>query len=560
MDNLTLLQTLTILLGINAIFTYIISNNIEVDVAQRWRWSSILIFSGTILLLSQGVFPYWISIIFSNFLVLLGFYFQMSAALHFEIKSVRYEKFVIAATTAMYLVGFYYYTFVDFNTTSRVIILSALIFLLYVISIAVLYLKTRNLWSLISREVWLLFYFSCLFFLARSVITVIEVMTEHRIHSLFDKDLLTSITFLYSIIHHSVFLNGMFKATLRDKNLILTRDKNRFTYLFEFLNDTAKHLDLLSLYKSIESVLRKSFGVPTGAIYLKDKDKSEYSHTMAYIFNELGLPISEVKTFKMGEGLSGQAVEQQQVVIVDIDHYPNQNVASEFKNKGVTHLVSIPLIVSNDILGAITIVYSIDEIKEELFDKKFLRYLGEQISLVLYNAILYNQLSGVANTDFLTGLYNRRKLQELFYLEGKRNKRKNRVLTVALIDLDFFKKINDTYGHECGDDVIKNMAAVLKDCCRDTDYICRWGGEEFLVLFVETSLTQAVIAAERIRIMFSQTTCECMNGATVTASIGLAEMANENETLDEITFRADIALYQAKNNGRNQVCSAENSK
>ncbi len=557
MDNLTLLETLTILLGINTVFTYMISNNIDIDVAKRWRISSIFIFLGIALLLSQGYFSYWISIFISNLFILLGYYYQMSSALHFEVKSVYYEKYIIFLTVLFFSVGFYYYTFIDFNTSARVIILSFIIFLLYLFFIFVLLIKTGRFYSFVSKEVWLLFYCSCVFFLARSIITIIEYKSEISIHSLIDRNLLTSITFLYLIIHHSVFLNGMFKATLREKNAILKCDKDRFTYLFEFLNDTAKHLDLHSLYKSIESVLRKSFGVPTGAIYLKNEGHSEYSHTMAYIFNELDVPINQVKTLKFGEGLSGIAVEQKDVVIVNVDDYPNKEISKEFKDKGVTHLVSIPLMASNEIIGAITLVYALDQIKKGLFDKEFLQYLGEQISLVLHNAMLYKKLSGLANTDFLTGLYNRRKLQELFYLEEKRIKRTYNKLTVALIDLDYFKKINDTYGHECGDEVIKTMATVLKTSCRDTDYICRWGGEEFLVLFVETPLSQALIAAERIRSLFAAETFKCMKGASVTASIGLAEMKNADETLDELTIRSDKALYEAKNNGRNQVCCSD---
>ncbi|MCE0494268.1 sensor domain-containing diguanylate cyclase [Vibrio salinus] len=519
--------------------------------------SSILIFFGCILLLSQRYFNYyWITIILSNGFLLFGFYYQVSTALCFEIKKIPYENFVVLSILILYGVGFYYYTFIDFNTMFRVLIVSIISFMLYFFSIACIFQKKGLFLSLISKEIWMLFIFSCAFYLVRITITIAEYLSDYRLHSLFDKDVLTSLTFIFLIVYNTIFLNGMFNATLRDKNRLLKQDKNRFTHLFEFLNDTAKHLDLQGLYKSIESILRKSFGVPSGAIYLKDEGHGEYSHTMAYLFNELELPINQVKTFKMGEGLSGKAVEQEKVIIIDIDSYPNKELAEDYKSKGVSHMVSIPLIASNEIIGAITIVYSIDEIKKELFDKKFLLYLGEQISLVLHNAILYNKLSGLANTDFLTGLYNRRKIQELFHIEEKRFKRNNKALTIALIDLDHFKIVNDTYGHECGDEVLKCMANALKKSCRDTDYICRWGGEEFLIIFVETTLANAKIASERILTVFSTTTIECTQDTSVTASIGLAQKNCVDETLDELTIRADKALYEAKSNGRNQVrCS-----
>lgn len=554
MDNITLLETLIILVGLYAIFTYAISSNINSDVAKRWRISSIFIFLGTILLLSQGHLSYWISIILSNYLILLGMWFHISCVLHFEIKTSPNEKIIISVITLIYGVCSYYYTFFDFNEAYRIVIFSSVLAVLYFLEIIYVVKKSGSLLKLISRDLWFLFCFSCLFYLVRLVVTIIEYKTNHGGYFLLEKGALTSVTILFAIIYNTIFIHGMFNATLKEKNKLLKQDKNRFTHLFEFLNDTAKHLDLQGLYRSIETVLRKSFGVPTGAIYLIDEGNGEYSHTMAYIFNELEVPINKVKYFKKGEGLSGQAIEQKKVIVVDIDNYPSKEISIEFKNKGVTHMVSIPLKVANKIIGAITIVYSIEKMEKELFDEAFLLYLGEQISLVLNNAILYEKLSGLANTDFLTGLYNRRKLQELFYLEEKRNKRKSESLTVALIDLDYFKKVNDTFGHECGDKVIKCMARVLKDSCRDTDYICRWGGEEFLVLFVETSLSNAQIAAERIRSVFASQLIECMNGTSVTASIGLAEMSRVDETLDELTIRADNALYEAKNNGRNQVC------
>ena len=555
MDNFTLLSALVITAGINVILTYIISGKIDDNVGKRWRISSVFFFLGAFLLLSQTNVPYWISLIIGNYLYILGVYFQISSVLYFENKKFPYEKHIIALVTISYSLGFYYYTLVEFNTLARILIVSYILSLLYLFSVLYVLKAKEKIFNLISRDIWVLFMFSGFFYFSRALITLIEYMNEYWVSTLFDKDLLTSITFLFLISYNAIFLGGMFNSTLKERNLYINKEKKRLVHLFDFLNDTAKHLELKELYQSIENVLRKSFGVRSGAIYLKNEDEN-YSLDLLYHFNDLNLPTDNIEAYKRGPGLSGQSIEKKQVVIVDIDNYPDEYIAEEYKKKGVTHVVSIPLKASNKIIGTIYMVYSIEIIDEELFDKNFLTYLGDQIALVLQNAILYEKINETANIDFLTGLYNRRKIQEFFNIEQKKINRSNSKLTIALIDLDHFKKINDTYGHEYGDEVLKCMANILKSSCRETDYICRWGGEEFLVVFADTTLSQANIIAERIRKKLHNTMIKSADMNLVTASIGLAEINSIDETLDEITIRADRALYEAKNNGRNKVyCS-----
>ena len=172
---------------------------------------------------------------------------------------------------------------------------------------------------------------------------------------------------------------------------------------------------------------------------------------------------------------------------------------------------------------------------------------------------LYSELESIAKTDHLTGLPNRRTFMDALDKEMHRSSRNKRDTCLALIDLDFFKSVNDPYGHVGGDEVRTVVADTVKDMLREQDTPGRIGGEEFAVCLPETDADQAFLVAERIRTAVEQTQIEFDSKAfTVTASIGVAHMM-PGETRDKFIHRADTALYRAKHEGRNRVCLAPES-
>ncbi|MBM4403375.1 MAG: diguanylate cyclase [Candidatus Cloacimonetes bacterium] len=171
----------------------------------------------------------------------------------------------------------------------------------------------------------------------------------------------------------------------------------------------------------------------------------------------------------------------------------------------------------------------------------------------------YKRLERLARRDELTNLYNRRVMEELIATEVKRTYRTKRGFAIAIADLDNFKRINDTYGHDCGDQVLKTISTILLESLRSTDYVGRWGGEEFILLFPETTCAGAKIVMDRIRrtvekarIIFKDHTIP------LTVTIGFSYQ-NENFSRDELLSKADQALYIGKRNGKNQVVSWEDS-
>ena len=158
------------------------------------------------------------------------------------------------------------------------------------------------------------------------------------------------------------------------------------------------------------------------------------------------------------------------------------------------------------------------------------------------------ELERLARTDALTGISNRREIIRLGHREFARAQRYQRNFSVIMIDIDFFKLINDNKGHQAGDDVLIQVAQTLQGCCRETDFLGRYGGEEFLMICPETDTDAAFQLAERCRIAVMEMISEPM----ITISSGVADIGNEMD-LESLISDADAALYQAKEQGRNRV-------
>lgn len=165
------------------------------------------------------------------------------------------------------------------------------------------------------------------------------------------------------------------------------------------------------------------------------------------------------------------------------------------------------------------------------------------------------QLTDLANLDFLTGVPNRRHFIELAELEWARVKRYGAALTLAMMDIDHFKSVNDQHGHQAGDQVLRQVAATCRRTLRETDVIGRIGGEEFAILFPETDAAAACEVAERLRSAVAGTTVALDDGDAirVTASLGIASFSEHDPDFSALLRRADRALYEAKLAGRDRV-------
>lgn len=186
-----------------------------------------------------------------------------------------------------------------------------------------------------------------------------------------------------------------------------------------------------------------------------------------------------------------------------------------------------------------------------------LEVLASHLAVSLSNARMVHKLETMATTDGLTGLFNKRAMLDQAAQKVAAAQRFGRKLSVLIADIDFFKKVNDTYGHDVGDVVIKGLGDILKRQKRTTDVVARFGGEEFVLLCEQTDEGGALMLGERIREELSKTVFHTAIGpVTVTCSVGIATFPEIGETWDDLFKAADEALYASKRGGRNRVTAA----
>jgi len=168
-----------------------------------------------------------------------------------------------------------------------------------------------------------------------------------------------------------------------------------------------------------------------------------------------------------------------------------------------------------------------------------------------------HKLVQMTKVDSLTGVYNRRYLDTRLAEEMERSRRHGNPLSLFLLDIDYFKVINDSHGHLCGDYTLRTISELLKKTVRTSDILSRYGGEEFCCVMPETTLVQALVLAERCREQIAVSPFSCTDQLTrITVSIGVTTQAG-GDTLEQMIKRADDCLYQAKRTGRNRVCSCQ---
>ncbi|MDH5611434.1 MAG: GGDEF domain-containing protein [Gammaproteobacteria bacterium] len=160
------------------------------------------------------------------------------------------------------------------------------------------------------------------------------------------------------------------------------------------------------------------------------------------------------------------------------------------------------------------------------------------------------ELEELSTTDPLTSIYNRRKFNELLASEIERSKRYKTNLSIIMCDIDHFKKINDTFGHDVGDNALKVFSEKINNNLREVDMFARWGGEEFMILMPNSNIENASSVAEKLRKIIEETKVKKID--TFTASFGVTHL-NEGDTTESLIKRVDEAMYKAKNSGRNKV-------
>jgi diguanylate cyclase (GGDEF)-like protein len=211
-----------------------------------------------------------------------------------------------------------------------------------------------------------------------------------------------------------------------------------------------------------------------------------------------------------------------------------------------------------EIVGIVAVVREDQPFSDR--DRELLAYLAGTASVSIQNVGLHETVQRQAVTDELTGLYNHRRFQEAMVAESDRARRFDQPMSLVMLDIDNFKRVNDNYGHQQGDQVLREVARVLRESSREIDSPARYGGEELAVVLPQTDLEGAFQLAERVRQEVEAMQVPMVDGGggaiSVTASLGVASLPESAPEPGELIAAADAALYQAKNAGKNQTVRA----
>ena len=312
----------------------------------------------------------------------------------------------------------------------------------------------------------------------------------------------------------------------------------------------ASSLDIQKIYDNFINELKRIVEVDWAAIAVIEKQEAKFIAISA----ETDSPRKINEKFPI-KGTAIEWVAKHQRLIQEPDlKKDNRFVAGEsYLQHSVRSVVHLPLVISNRVIGALIVASR----KPEAYNSRqitLLEQLASQIAMPIENACLYARTEHLARVDSLTGLLNRRSLDEILSNEIGRHSRYGGSFSLIILDLDLFKSFNDTFGHLAGDELLRQIGAIMKNTVREADQAFRYGGDEFAILLPQTSPDAALKVAERIR---QQTfaTVE-IESKPISISLGVASWPADGLSPEEVLASADAALYQAKKSGGNHtVCS-----
>jgi len=331
---------------------------------------------------------------------------------------------------------------------------------------------------------------------------------------------------------------------------------------YQELIDFHKSISLLSL-DGISTVLVNRLpsilSIHFFTLFLYDKDKrmlNLISHNRPDIESSFSLPLSSSPIMEAAI-LSGKYILEES--FIDSKYYRKSD--NKFFKKD--YFATIPLKIEKEIVGVLNINDG-EKVSFNVSNLDFVLKLSEFISMTVSNAVLYERTKKLSVTDGLTGISNRPNMEQVLRSEFERSMRYGAPLSVVLLDVDHFKGVNDTYGHQKGDEILVAFASLLKKFCRANDTAARYGGEEFLMILPQSNAQGAFKIAERVREeMMKLNFTGNESNFSVTTSGGVVELDRDFiKSTDELVTMADQALYEAKNSGRNKtvIGHSENKK
>ena len=327
----------------------------------------------------------------------------------------------------------------------------------------------------------------------------------------------------------------------------MSRETEVLKILLELSKEISSMAPMQRVVKKMTTSLRQVVGADECSVMILDETQKELAFS-----ESSGLSKWEIGNirFRLGEGVAGWVAHNKKPVLIADVTSDSRFVFVDKQKRKIYSMICVPLLTKRTVIGTVSLttrtaghVFNDDELEVAVL-------MSAHISLALEN----NRLYEISVSDGLTNLYNRRYLEQRLSKELAYSRRFHKPLTVLMADIDFFKKLNDTYGHQAGDYALKSVSDVFNASLREYDVVARYGGEEFAILLPSTPRLRGASIAERIRSNVAHNEMKFRsNKLHVTASIGVASYPEDSETGEELVHKADLALYAAKSQGRNQV-------
>ncbi|NQU06610.1 MAG: sensor domain-containing diguanylate cyclase [Calditrichaeota bacterium] len=311
------------------------------------------------------------------------------------------------------------------------------------------------------------------------------------------------------------------------------------------------------LFRAISQVLKDTIGFDYLEIQVIDGRGKKFDVTAVHHRNDTSFG-GELLTVIMRPECRLKILQGRKPVLIDVSSAEETLMNPRLmKYMGFKSGVVIPLINQKKPNGLLKLfAHGVDHFTAD--DLAGMEAIGHILARSIENMKLHSLLKRMATMDGLTNLFNRRFFSEQLTREFKRAQRYGSSLTLIMIDIDFFKNYNDSFGHLRGDSVLRKVSDLLKKCVREVDFVARYGGEEFAVILPEANLERGMVVAEKIRQTVEEYPFkykEKQPGGKLTLSLGVASNTKDVEDINELINRADVALYRAKKSGRNR-CEA----
>ncbi len=359
-----------------------------------------------------------------------------------------------------------------------------------------------------------------------------------------------------------------YKKVLLTKIKSILSIKEKEEELIKLINQTTKHQKLLTQEAEFSKNLNQFLDMETKRNFIKEYFPDFLGARLFSIF----IIDEEIRSFKLfvsnhpnleydlivpieKSTIMYDAIHKKEMIF--IDDYSKSKYAKSHRKKYTTGIVcSIPLISGDRTIGVLNVNDpQYKDLEEYDFKGRILR-ISQHLAVSIHNTLLYEKVKDLSMRDSMTGLYNFRYFIDTLKKEIESAKKNHEALSCIMIDIDNFKEVNDNYGHQIGDMVLRELARSISLSVRSSDIPARYGGDEFIIILPKTSKTLAIRLANRLMSMFKNKEIRVpgtKEPIKVTLSMGISSFPEDTKDMDELIKIADAALYRAKNEGKNRI-------